>query len=810
MQYGYFDDAAREYVVTTPKTPVKWINYIGTLAFGGFVDQTGGALLCKGDPALNRITKYIPQMPASDFKGTTLYLRARAPGAGVYHVFSPFFVPTLDPYDRYECHVGLGYSRIVSEFYGIRTEVTIFVPVGSAGPIGGSQELRDIRVTNLRAEPVEIDAVPVVEYTHPDALKQLTNADWVPQTMQSRIVAEPGGQKTLIQYPFMFRDLKINYFTASLPVASFESDRARFLGDHEYGTWAAPLALQRPELSDHETYRGDNIAALMLHLGVLQPGETRRVVTQLGQASSYEAALSDIERYRDPVAVDAALAEIGRFWDGYLGQTVVETPDPALNSMLNIHNPRQCHITRNWSRYLSLYQLGYGARGIGLRDSSQDVMAVVGREPVESKALIAKLLHVQRRNGSAMHQLNPLTMAATEGDAREREDRPQYYGDDHLWSVLAVAAYLKETGDLAFLDEIIPYYQKDRNEQPVESGTVLDHLRRAVEFTANDLGQHGFPLLGFADWNDTVNLPAGAESLFIANLYGAALREMIELMRCLGDVKSAERYEMAYATMAERVNALAWDGQWFVRYFDHDGTALGSHANAQGKIYANGQSWPVISGFATPERAVTALDSLRGWLNTRNGIKLSAPGFNGFDPTVGGITTYPPGAKENGGIFLHANPWVIIAETLVGRGDRAYEYFSQINPAAKNDRLDEYECEPYVYPQNVLGDEHPQFGLARNSWLSGTASWMYQAATQYILGIQPTYTGLKVAPVIPENWPGFTATRIFRGVPYRITVRRAGPGNSVVLRVDGQPVAGNIVPLPTADRAEVQVEAIVE
>ena len=294
--------------------------------------------------------------------------------------------------------------------------------------------------------------------------------------------------------------------------------------------------------------------------------------------------------------------------------------------------------------------------------------------------------------------------------------------------------------------------------------------------------------MGFADWNDTVNLPTGAESLFIANLYGAALREMIELISVLGDADSAERYEMAYAAMAERVNALAWDGEWFVRYFDHDGTPLGSHANLQGKIYANGQSWPVISGFAAPERAVAALDSLRRWLNTPNGIKLSAPGFDGFDPTVGGITTYPPGAKENGGIFLHANPWVIIAETLVGRGDRAYEYFSQINPAAKNDRLDEYECEPYVYPQNILGDEHPQFGLARNSWLSGTASWMYQAATQYILGLQPTYTGLKIAPVIPESWPGFTATRIFRGVTYRITVRRAGPGNSVALRVDGQPV----------------------
>ena len=360
-----------------------------------------------------------------------------------------------------------------------------------------------------------------------------------------------------------------------------------------------------------------------------------------------------------------------------------------------------------------------------------------------------------------------------------------------------MAAYLKETGDLAFLDEIIPYYEKDRNEQPVESGTVLDHLRRAVEFTANDLGQHGLPLLGFADWNDTVNLPAGAESLFIANLYGAALREMIELMQ--------SSWAMRNRPSATRQTTRRWPSASTRSPGTANGTCATSTTTArrsartptlQGKIYANGQSWPVISGFATPERAVTALDSLRRCLNTPNGIKLSAPGFDGFDPAVGGITTYPPGAKENGGIFLHANPWVIIAETLVGHGDRAYEYFSQINPAAKNDRLDEYECEPYVYPQNILGDEHPQFGLARNSWLSGTASWMYQAATQYILGIQPTYTGLRIAPVIPESWPGFTATRIFRGVTYRITVRRAGPGNSVALRVDGQPVSGNIDPAP--------------
>ncbi|MCR4406743.1 MAG: glycosyl transferase [Anaerolineae bacterium] len=789
MDYGYFDDEHREYVITNPKTPTKWINYIGTLAFGGFVDHTGGALICKEDPALNRITKYITQLPSAEFKGETLYLRFRE-GKG-YKVFSPFFVPTLDSYDLYECHVGLGYTRIVSEFYGLRTEVTIFVPWG------GSQEIRDIRITNISSRPLEIDAIPVVEYTHPDALKQLTNADWVPQTMQSKAHREEGGLLILTQYPFMFKDMRINYFTSNRPVSSFESDRRRFLGDNEYGTWANPLSLQQDELGNYEAQRGDNIAALLHHLGLIQPGETVQLITQLGQAASLAQAQVSIHRYRDPKQVTQALGELADFWDQYLSKFQVETPDPAVNSLLNIHNPRQCYITLNWSRYLSLYQLGYGARGIGFRDSSQDVMGVLAGAPTQAQGLIRQLLQVQKRDGSAMHQFNPLTMVANEGDSREVEDAPKYYSDDHLWIVLAVTAYLKETSDLAFLDEVLPYYEKDREGQPLASGTVLDHLRRAIEFTWQDVGAHGLPLLGFADWNDTVNLRRGAESLFTANLFGRALLEMIELSQHLGDAESAARYRQCYETMKQRVNEHAWDGEWYVRYFDADGTPLGSRHNTHGQIYTNGQSWPVISGFAPPDRARAALDAVYRRLNTSKGIKLSTPGYNGFDPAKGGITTYPPGAKENGGIFLHTNPWVIIAETMLGNGERAWEYYSQINPVAKNDQIDEYECEPYVFPQNILGDEHPQFGLARNSWLTGTASWAYQAATQYILGIRPAYDGLQIDPCIPRRWDGFKVTRTFRNALYQIEVRNPDRVCKGVrsIKVDGEDVQGNIMPV---------------
>lgn len=785
--YGYFDKAAREYVITNPRTPVKWINYIGTRAFGGFVDHTGGALLCKDDPTYNRITKYIQQMPASDFKGETLYLRLHIEAG--YRVLSPFFVPGLEALERFECRIGLGYTRILSECAGLRTEATIFVPLGE------QCELRDIQVTNLSAEPLTVDAIPVVEYSHPNAMEQFTNADWVPQTMMSRAVQD-GKHTILVQYPFMCRDTKINYLAANLPAASFETERCQFLGENEYGTFRLPLSLLQPELPCTQAKNGHNIAASLHPLGVLQPGETRRLIVQLGQCASLEAARPSIQKYRQAKAVETALAEMSRSWDAYLSALQVETPDLSMNAMLNVHNPHQCYITKTWSRYLSYYQLGLASRGIGFRDSSQDVMAVLASIPEEGREFISTLLSFQMRSGAAMHQFNPLTLEGSIGDSAEMEDRPHYYSDDHLWIILAVAAYLKETGNFAYLNAVIPFYDKDKRGQALEEGTVLEHLQRGLAFTHRDTGQHGLPLLGFADWNDTVNLPAGAESLFTAHLYGKALLEMIALLEHLDDAEGATKYRAWYEEMKTRVEATAWDGEWYVRYFDAEGAPYGSRHNQHGQIYLNAQSWAVISGFAAPERAHRAMQSAYERLNTRDGLKLSAPGYNGYDPKLGGISTYPPGAKENGGIFLHPNPWAMIAETLLGDGERAHQYYTQINPAGKNERIDVYECEPYVYAQNILGDEHPQFGKGRNSWLSGTAAWCYQAATQWILGIRPEFAGLRIDPCIPADWRGFQAQRRFRGCTLHITVHNPQGVCRGVTRmlVDGKAAAGNLVP----------------
>ncbi|WP_432455627.1 GH36-type glycosyl hydrolase domain-containing protein [Agarivorans sp. QJM3NY_29] len=797
MKYGYFDDQHKEYVVTTPKTPIKWINYVGTLDFGGIVDCSGGALLCSEDPALNRITKYIAQQPASEFKGSTLYVRIRKDGE--YLLFSPFYTPTLNELDRYECRVGLSYTRWLAEAHGVRVEVCYFVPPGS------KVMLQDIRLTNIGGEALEIDLIPAFEFSHFDALKQLTNADWVPQTMQLKAHQQAGGQVVLEQYAYMKRDSCVNYVTANRPVDSWEGDRRAFLGDNEYGSWANPRALLAPQLSNSECVRGDTMAALMIKLGSLASGQSEQSIVQIGQAASLEDACTSIERYRDTESVAEAFSGLAEFWQDYLSVMQVDTPDTSLNSMLNIHNPRQCHTTKNWSRYLSLYQLGYGARGIGFRDSSQDLLGVMSHMPEQAKPFMERLLSVQKPDGSAMHQYFPMTMEATEGDSREELDRASYYGDDHLWIILTVAQYLKETGNLEFLQQPVSFYQTGIAEAEREQATVLEHLLRGIEFTRSNIGAHGLPLLGFADWNDTVNLPLGAESLFVANLYGKAIIELKEVLSFCGEQDLVTRLDNYYQQMQSQVNQHAWDGEWWLRYFDEQTQALGSTQNQQGKIYANAQSWPVISEFADVSRATMGLDAVKRLLNTERGIKLSWPGYTGYDEKLGGVSTYPPGAKENGGIFLHSNPWVVIAETKLGRADQAYQYYRQINPASRNDDLDCFQSEPYCYPQNVLGDEHPQFGLARNAWLSGTASWMYVAATQYILGIRPEMTGLRIQPCIPDAWPGFKVVRKYRGASYHIEVLRSALTTSQ-LYLEGEAIVGDLIPEQAPGVYQVRLE----
>lgn len=791
MQLGHFDDEAREYVITDPRTPVRWINYLGDLEFGGFVDHTGGSVLCKQDPALNRITRYIAQLPPSSFNGETAYVKVMQ-GDGSVRITSPFWVPTLEPLEdmvSYECRVGLGYTQWTHRAHTVSTRVRAFVPQD------GKVMLRHYRITNQGTQPVQIQVYPVVEFSHFDALKQFTNADWVPQTMQAQVRQDSKRRKAVFQYAFMNKERAMNVFGSSIAPSSFETDRAKFLGGAGWGTWQHPEGVTSATLGDTQALRGDTIAALQVTLGTLQPGETREFVTVLSQAASWQEGLAAIETWADPQKAEQAFEDLKQSWNRYLGTFQVETPDPAFNSMVNIHNPRQCRVTKDWSRYLSLYQLGFGSRGIGCRDTAQDILAITPFDPMENRRLLSLLLSIQRRDGSAMHQVNPLSLQASIGDAAEMEDRPDYYGDDHLWLVLAAEKYIKETGDTGFLQDTIPFYEKQKGGVPQEEASVYEHLTRAVQFTLTHCGESGLPLLGFVDWNDTVNLPTGAESVFIAALLGKALKAMEWLASYIGKADDAKTFASQHAEMAKVVNTQAWDGEWYIRYRDHQGKPMGSSKNPAGALYANAQSWPIMAGFVDPERQRSALNAVNGKLASEHGIVLSAPGYNGYDPVIGGVTTYPPGAKENGGIFLHANPWVIIAEVIAGNPDRAFDYYSRINPAAKNDSIEVYECEPYVFAQNILGPEHPQFGLGRNSWLTGTSSWMYQAATEYILGIRADGDALVIDPAIPSHWQGFTARRVFQSVEYSIRVTRTGTRR---VRAGGRELTSPRVPLALA------------
>ncbi|MBN2795708.1 MAG: glycosyl transferase [Clostridia bacterium] len=786
MNYGYFDDEKKEYVITTPHTPTKWINYIGGLDFGGFVDHLGGGVICKGDPALNRIVKYMPQLPDSSFNGEGLYIRIHR--SSDYELISPFYVPTLNAYKSYQCRVGLGYSIFEMKTEDLEIKVTVFVPRDH------QVVLRDIVVKNISEYPIALDVIPVVEYTHFDALKQFTNADWVPQTMMSDL-RKDGPFTILNQYAFMHKDISVNYFTSNERVDSFETDRRKFLKDHEGGTWQRPLSLMEKTLSNYEARRGDNIGALLHAYKDVKPNEQIRLITQLGQYNHYEKELNQIRYYRDAEHVEKALQQLKLFWEDHLSVYHVKSPDENFNRMVNIFNPRQCYVTKHWSRYLSLYQLGLGARGIGIRDASQDVMGIISQKPEEAKVLLRTILSMQRINGSSYHQYNPKSLEASVGDAHEDEALPDYYGDDHLWPILAVCEYLKETGDYKFLEEKLPFYEKDKTGIPVKVACVLSHLMDALNFTKHDLGKNQLPLLGFADWNDTVNLKKGAESFFIANLYGVVLNEMVNLLEFLHD-ENAQVLKADYEQMKEKFNDVGWDGKWFRRYITAEGEFLGSSNNEEGKIFTNGQSWSVLSGFASEDKGKMALNAVYEKLNTSNGIKLSTPGYNGYDKEKGGVTSYPPGAKENGGIFLHANPWVMIAETMYGNGNRAFEYYNQINPINKNNKIEAYELAPYVYPQNILGDEHPQFGLGRNCWLSGTSSWAYQAATKYILGLQPEHYGLVIDPCIPEKWEALYVERRIRDASFKIHIKNPlgkSKGVSCIL-LNGKVHEGKAIP----------------
>lgn len=812
MRYGYFDDERREYVITRPDTPLPWINYLGSQEYFGLISNTAGGYSFYRDARLRRLTRYRYNNVPLDTGGRYLYLRDDT--SGVF--WSPTWQPTQTPLEEYTCRHGMGYTIIGSTHAGIAAETRYFVPLGQ------NLEIWQVKVTNHRTEAAQLSLFSAVEFALWDAQDDATNFQ------RNFSIGEVEIEDGVIYHKTEYRERRDHfaYFACSAPLAGFDTQREAFLG--AYRGWGAPQVVAEGAARNSIALGWAPVGSHHVKLE-LAPGESQELLFVLGyHENPRDAKFTDstlqvlnkttvkpvIARYLDPTNVEAAFEDLRVYWDGLLGRLAVATPDAHTNRMVNIWNAYQCMITFNMSRSASYFESGMG-RGMGFRDSNQDLLGFVHMAPERARERILDIAATQLPDGGAYHQYQPLTKRGNDAVGGG-------FNDDPLWLILGVGAYLRETGDWTILDVLTPYDNQPGTEMP-----LYEHLQRAARYTLDRLGPHGLPLIGHADWNDCLNLNTfsdepgqsfqvlqsqdgkTAESVFIGGLFVLAAEELAAIAYRYGQAADEAWLVEAAMRMAQTVEQQGWDGAWFLRAYDHFGAKVGSAVCDEGKIFIEPQGMCVMARIGVDSGlAAQALASVEAHLATRHGIVLNQPAYTRYHIELGEITSYPPGYKENAGVFCHTNPWIMIAEAVLGHGDRAFDYYTRINPSARETISDVHRCEPYVYAQMIAGKDAPTHGEAKNSWLSGTAAWNFVAITQWILGIRPTFDGLELAPAIPAAWEGFTATRLFRGVTYHITVKRQGPGNTVSLRVDGKPVAGTIIPLPAAGQKEIIVEAI--
>jgi len=811
MKYGYFDDANLEYVITRPDTPLPWINYLGCQAYFGIISNTAGGYSFYRDARLRRITRYRYNNVPYDLGGRYIYLRDDETG----EFWSPSWQPTQAELEDYTCRHGMGYTRIGSRYKGIVAATNYFVPLDE------NLEIWQVSLTNHRSQQASLSIFGTLEFCLWDAQDDATNFQ------RNFSIGQVEVEDGVIYHKTEYRERRNHfaYFACSEKAEAFDTQREALLGP--YRSWDKPLAIERGRLTNSVAHGWAPIGAHQVKID-LAPGETRQIIFVLGYHENPQEQKFDppdsqtinkrtvkplITRYLDSAQGDAAFQNLRRYWKSVLDIQQVDTPDVHTNRMVNIWNAYQCMATFNMSRSASFYESGIG-RGLGFRDSNQDLLGFVHMVPARARERILDLAATQLPTGGAYHQYQPLTK-------RGNNDVGGNFNDDPHWLIVGVVAYLKETGDWSILDEPVPYDNQPGSEQP-----LFEHLQRSFQYTLDRLGPHGLPLIGRADWNDCLNLNCFsdtpgqsfqtttnkegkvAESVFIAGLFVLAGRELAEIASRRGLAAEAKSYLAKVSEMENTVRQHGWDGQWFLRAYDDFGGKVGSKECAEGKIFIETQGFCVLAGIGLDDgMAAQSMESVATHLATEHGIILQQPAYSRYYLELGEISSYPPGYKENAGIFCHNNPWVIVAETLLGNGDRAHDYYSRINPSVREPISELHRCEPYVYAQMIAGRDAPTHGEAKNSWLTGTAAWNYYAITQWILGIRTAYDGLQISPVIPRSWSGFKAKRIFRGVTYHITVERTAAGNHIALEVDGLPTQGDTVPIPSDGRKEVIVKA---
>jgi cellobiose phosphorylase len=809
MKYGYFDDNQREYVITQPDTPLPWINYLGSEEYFGLISNTAGGYSFYRDARLRRLTRYRYNNVPSDIGGRYLYLRDNESG----EFWSPTWQPVKRELDQFECRHGTGYTNISSSLNGISSDLTYFVPLGQ------NLEVWQVKIENTREQTADLSLFSLVEFCLWDAMDDSTNFQ------RNLNIAEVEVEEGVIYHKTEYRERRDHfaYFACSPAPDGFDTLRDDFLGP--YRGWDNPLVVEIGESAGSIAHSWAPIASFSHRLS-LMPGEEKQLIFLLGYQENprdhkfdppgsttinKQDVQSVISRFLDSGHVDAAFEDLRRYWDTLLDVFQTDTPLDHVDRMVNIWNAYQNMITFNMSRSASYFESGIG-RGMGFRDSNQDLLGFVHMIPERARERILDIAATQLENGGAYHQYQPLTK-------RGNDSVGGGFNDDPLWLVLGAITYVKETGDYSILDASVPYENQPGSERP-----LYNHLQRSLDYTLDRLGPHQLPLIGRADWNDCLNLNTFseepgesfqtttskdgkvAESIFIAGLFVLAAREMVSLADVLRKEDDVRKYTQAADEMVETVFESGWDGRWFLRAYDDFGDKVGSSSCEEGRIFIEPQGICVMAGIGLEnDKARQALDSVSEHLATKHGIVLHQPAYTHYYLNLGEISSYPPGYKENAGVFCHTNPWIMIAEAVLGRADQAMDYYLRINPSSREAISDIHRSEPYVYAQMIAGIDAPSFGEAKNSWLSGTAAWNYVAITQWILGIRPTLEGLQIAPVVPDSWEGFQVRRQFRGVTYDIDVRRVGPGNSTQLEVNGKPLAGDIVPLPEAGVSAVQV-----
>ncbi len=809
MKYGHFDDQKREYVITTPQTPLPWINYLGSEDFFTLCSNTAGGYSFYKDARLRRLTRYRYNNCPLDSEGFHLYIREGD------LVWNPGWQPCQTELDSYSCRHGLGYTVIEGCKNGLRVSQELFVPKGD------TCLLMRVQLQNESAERKSLQLFPFLEFCLWDAMDDGSNYQRNYSTGEVELDARAIYHKT------EYRERRNHYavFWANRDADGFDTSRDAFIG--VYGSPARPQAVLKGGCTGSVAHGWQPVAAQQFDL-TLASGAGDSLIFGLGYIENPEdekwaapgrinrsRAEAMMARYADDAAFDAARAALDAGWEQLLSHYHVDSGEEKLDRMVNIWNQYQCMVTFNMSRSASYYESGMG-RGMGFRDCSQDLLGFVHLIPDRARARILDIAATQFPDGSAYHQYQPLTK---KGNA----DIGSGFNDDPLWLIAGTAAYLSETGDWSILDERV-----DFDNDPALARPLMEHLRRSFNFTKTHLGPHGLPLIGRADWNDCLNLncfsahpgesfqisgPSEgpvAESVFIGGMFVKYGRDYAAICRHLGLDEEAQEAEAAIAAMEKTVLDAGWDGEWFRRAYDAYGQVVGGRNCEEGQIFIEPQGMCVMAGIGKDSgEAEKAMQSVKERLDTQYGIVLLQPAYTRYHLELGEISSYPPGYKENAGIFCHNNPWIVCAEALLGHGDRAFEVYRRTAPAYIEDISEIHRTEPYVYSQMIAGRDAPSFGEGKNSWLTGTAAWTFLSVSQAILGLKPMLDGLLVDPCVPATLKGFTVTRLYRGVRYHIRVENPEGVQYGVKAIwaNGEPVSGQLLPLP-APGSEVQVRVI--